>query len=717
MKTRISIFLLCPLLFLIPFTKSYAQDDLSVLSTWKYYSNQPGYLYKYLSENAFEKLEQRKTAVQKINTKQDWIKRQAFVRNQLKKSFTNFQQNSPLNPVITGTIQRDGMTVEKLYYESLPHYFVSAALFMPTERRGKLPVILFCSGHTPLGFRSPVYQHMILNYVKKGFAVFAFDPIGQGERIQYFDSDGKSKLSPTKEHSYPGTQVFVAGMSPAYYFVQDGIRAIDYLTTRPEIDSNRIGITGRSGGGTQTTYLAAMDERIKAAAPECYVTTFDKLLRTMGPQDAEQNLISYISNGLDLADFLQVRAPKPTLMVTTTRDIFSIEGAREVYEETKAVFKAFGKADYFSMVEDDDGHASTLKNREATYAFFQKHLNNPGNNQDEKTVPFTEEQLNATPNGNVFSSLNSETLFSINKKYSQKRVVEKAATLLNDKTLVSSITKATGYTPSKNFKEIIFSGRFQRKGYTIEKYLIKSKDDYMLPVLWLKPLQKKTGAKAVLYLNESGKSEAVASGSAAEQLVLAGHDVILPDLSGAGELSKTYMESGDAIIEGVPLNLWYTGLLVDKSLVAVRMEELDCLLNFIQTKTENKVPVSAVATGTLTSDLAHYATLYSQKIDKIILANPLVSYQSIINEINYVTRFIPSTVAGAIASYDLPDLYHNLAQKHPLMLISPVNASNEKCSEEALRKNFNLKNSALPNWIALNDSNSTQQLIEFITKH
>src|SRR5690554_4965036 len=190
------------------------------------------------------------------------------------------------------------MVIEKLYFESRPGYYVTAIFCYPENRTEPLPAILFCSGHAAEGFRSTTYQTMIFNYAKKGFAVLAFDPIGQGERIRYLDESGKPRLGSTIEHSYPGSQSFLAGISPANFFIWDGIRAVDYLMTREEVDPQRIGITGRSGGGTQTAYIAAMDERIHAAAPECYITTFDKLLKSKGPQDAEQKLKHGIAKGI-----------------------------------------------------------------------------------------------------------------------------------------------------------------------------------------------------------------------------------------------------------------------------------------------------------------------------------------------------------------------------------------------------------------------------------
>src|SRR5690606_4363225 len=201
------------------------------------------------------------------------------------------------------------------------------------------------------------------NLVKKGFLVFAFDPVGQGERLEYYDpKTGKSAALLTEEHSYSGAQAFLTGASQASYMIWDGVRAVDYLLTRKEVDPARIGITGRSGGGTQSAYIAAIDPRIHAVAPENYVTNFTRLLQMKGPQDAEQNPFNIIHKGIDQSDFLLVRAPKPALMITTTRDIFSIQGSDESAKEISGIYQAYDKQDNFSMVTDDAVHASTLRN-------------------------------------------------------------------------------------------------------------------------------------------------------------------------------------------------------------------------------------------------------------------------------------------------------------------------------------------------------------------
>ena len=381
--TKMIIAVLALLLFTLPI-RAQPKENLQVLDFYAYYADAPNALYRHICQEAFQEVSPaRRETVAKLQTQSDWEQRQAEVRTRLQRLIGPFPAKTPLNPQIMGTLPKDGYRVEKLVFESQPRFFVTAALFVPDGPERPAPAIVFASGHTADGFRSETYQTMILNYVKKGFVVLAFDPIGQGERLQYTDEETAIVDGPTDEHSYVGAQCFINGSSLARYMVWDGIRAVDYLLTRPEVDPTRIGMTGRSGGGTQTALVAAMDERILAAAPEAYITDLELLLKTRGPQDAEQNIYHGIAAGLNHADLLEVRAPKPTLIVSTTRDFFSIQGARDTYHEAQRAYRAFGEEDRIGMVEDDAEHASTSGNREDTYAFFQKHLQNPGSAQDE----------------------------------------------------------------------------------------------------------------------------------------------------------------------------------------------------------------------------------------------------------------------------------------------------------------------------------------------
>jgi len=640
------------------------QENYQVLDYWKYYSDAENTLYKMQTAYSFQLLNQRKEDIAQLQTKDDWMARQEKVKDALEKVLGSFPEKTPLNPVITGTLEGDGFKVEKLYFESLPGYKVTAALFLPEVKKKKLPAIIYCSGHSDLAFRSDVYQHVIINLVLKGFAVFAFDPIGQGERQQYFiKAEGKSKFRPTHEHSYPGAQLFINGGSAAYYMIWDGIRSVDYLLTRKEIDPERIGITGRSGGGTQSSYIAAVDERIKAAAPECYITSFEYLLKSMGPQDAEQNFYHGIKEGIDLGDLLQVRAPKPTMMITTTRDIFSIQGARDVFAETRPAFQAFGNDDHFKMVEDDAGHASTLKNREAMYAFFQKHLDNPGSPEDREVDKFPVEELYITTTGQLSTSFGSRFLFELNLDLTDQNA-EKIHTDRRDaasfiQSLPAKVRMVSGYQPGQATDKLVFSGRTDMGDYFLEKYLLEQEKDFAIPVFVFSPKEKTN--RAALYLYDiRGEDENAYRLPAL--LASNGLSVIVPHLPGFGALGPGYLK-GDAYFSNTSYNQWFAGILNGRSTMAVHAAVIQRIVHHATShKNWQDVGLVGISKGAFNSSLLHAATL-GVDFEKMILMDPLLSFEALTRSKEYDPYYIPFTVAGALQHYDLPDLVACFAPK------------------------------------------------------
>ena len=426
--TKLIVFLLIIFFFEIinTGTAKAQQEDLKVIGGWMQYTDSPNALYHHLSSQAFEYLDKRSSEVGKIKTKEQWVERQKKVQKTLMDIVGPFPKKTPLNAKVVGVVKKDGYHVEKIIYESMPEFYVTAFLFVPENLKGKTPAILFVIGHSTNAVRRPIYQKVALNLVKKGFIVLAIDPVGQGERLQYYDPEiNESRIGgPTKEHSYPGAQCFISGSSLARYMIWDGIRAIDYLVSRKEVDSKRIGCHGLSGGGTQSSYIAAFDKRVLAVAPAGYITSFKRLFESIGPQDAEQNFYHGIARGIDHADLLEVRAPRPALLVSTTRDFFSIQGTRETFSEIKRVYKAYGKEDDIAMVEDNYEHGYTRKNREAIYAFFQKYLDLPGDPSDEDVSFLSQEELRVTTTGQISTALGGNTIFSINKSETQNLINE-----------------------------------------------------------------------------------------------------------------------------------------------------------------------------------------------------------------------------------------------------------------------------------------------------
>ncbi len=232
-----------------------AQSEMIVLTDkWLEHTDAANSLYHNLSGQAYIMLKDREKKITGLQSLSDWQQRQELIKKTLFDIVGPFPEKTPLNPKIVRTIDKGSYRIEHIIFESQPRFYVTSSLYIPDGiNKSRSPAIIYCSGHSAEGYRSAVYQHVILNLVKKGFIVFAFDPVGQGERLEYFDiKTGKSVIGgPTGEHSYPGAQAFLTGSSQARYMIWDGIRAVDYLLTRKEVDPSRIGITGRSGGGTQ----------------------------------------------------------------------------------------------------------------------------------------------------------------------------------------------------------------------------------------------------------------------------------------------------------------------------------------------------------------------------------------------------------------------------------------------------------------------------------
>jgi hypothetical protein len=662
------------LLLLISFSLGAQQKDLNVLDgNWLEYSDAANSLYHHLTGLAYNLLDKRENEISQLQTLADWQQRQKHIRETLTDIVGPFPEKSPLNPRIVRTIDKGTFRIEHIIYESLPGFYVTSSLYIPEglKRNKKTPAVIYCSGHSADGYRSAVYQHVIINLVHKGFIVFAFDPVGQGERLEYFDEKtGKSIVGgPTMEHSYPGAQAFLTGSSQAYYMIWDGIRAVDYLLTRKEVDPARIGITGRSGGGTQSAYIAAYDERIYAAAPENYLTNYRRLLQTIGPQDAEQNLFNIIARGLDHPDFLIVRAPKPALMITTTRDMFSIQGAMETEKEVTRIYKAYEMPENFSRVEDDTVHASTVKNREAMYAFFQKFLDNPGNPADEETEILTKEELLVTLTGQVSTSLHGETVFSMNRRRAEDLEKNLESLRRNPTTFipeaVANAKRLSGYIEPLKVEEPVFAGRLRRNTYSIEKYFIKGEGNYPVPYLLFRP--DKSSGKVMIYLHPSGKSAEAQPGGEIEKFVRQGITVMAPDLLGIGEIGNGTFK-GDAYFGSVSHNHWYLSMISGRSITGIQAGDIIRLAGLVRS-VDPDAEITGYAKNELISVLLHSAA-FSNEIDNVFLTEPYQSFQSIATDRLYNPRYIMTSVPGALKEYDLPDLESSLA---PGKLIKAVN--------------------------------------------
>src|SRR5437763_354901 len=300
-------------------------------------------------------------------------------------------------------------------------YVVPALLYVP-KAAGPMPGVISPCGHSTNGKAAAAYQTLHINLAKRGFVVLTYDPVGQGERSQFWDAGrGRSRFNLScGEHAVLGNPLYLLGTSLARYRIFDGIRAIDYLTTRPEVDAKRIGCVGNSGGGTLTAYIAALDPRVTAAAIGCYITT---LPRRMGNRiqedpdsDPEQDIFGFVSEGIDHAGLLALRVPRPTLVGSARLDFFPIAGARESFAEAKRLYEVAGMPERVAQAESPEKHGLTLPLRTAVYAWFERWLadRKPSDAVAEFPVtPRPDQDLRVSPDGQVNLSFHSRPLLPL----------------------------------------------------------------------------------------------------------------------------------------------------------------------------------------------------------------------------------------------------------------------------------------------------------------
>jgi cephalosporin-C deacetylase-like acetyl esterase len=674
-------------------------EDLNVLRQWLKWNNPGSLLIQHLTRQASNYYDARDRQIALLKNKSDWMNRQSAVAAKINKILGPFPVKTPLNAKVTGVIDKGDYRIEKIIYESTPGLYVTGCLYLPSKITNRVPAILNVIGHDQESFRAPLYQTINTNLAKKGMIVFAIDPPGQGEHVQYYDTSIKfSSIGYSViEHCYFGNQGFLSGISSAKYFIWEGMRAIDYLIERKEVDASKIGVTGFSGGGTITSYIAAVDKRVRVAIPCSWSNATRRQIETKGGVDAESVLMHSVKNGITFEDLLELRAPKPTMLTFSSRDQYlSLQGAREAFQEAKKSYIAFGEAENLRMVEDDFKHWVTPKMRSAMYAFFLKHFQLQGDSSEVRVEILPQNELYATTNGQVVTSIGGRIIFDISKEISEKQVDRLEESRRSNpkhlKDIVESAKTISGYRrPAEKQPKAFVNGRYHRDGYLIELLAISGEDDnYPVPLLLFTPNQRDQKHPAIIYLHPGGKGTDAQPGGRIEQLVMKGYVVIAVDPLGVGETKQT---AGRGLIDG------YIGVLTGRSVVGIQAGDITRAVNFLKSidyVDSNKI--GAVAIDDLCSPLLHAAS-FDPSIKKVVLVGSLVSFKSVVMNKFYKMGMTETGygvghpyelnfswgVAGALQGYDLPDLIASIAPR-TVVIAETKNQMNEILPEAELRK-------------------------------
>jgi dienelactone hydrolase len=573
-------------------------------------------------------------------------------------------ERTPLNARVTGVVQREGYTVEKVIFESLPGFYVTALLFLPADAPRPYPAVLVPCGHSDTGKAFDLYQRVGALMALNGMAAMVFDPIDQGERSQYLDANGKAPIRGTRAHTMLGVGSILLGQNTARFEIWDGMRAIDYLQLHPEIDPTKIGCTGNSGGGTQTAYLMALDERIAAAAPCCYITTFERLLNTIGCQDAEQNIFGQLAFGMDHADYVMMRAPRPTLIGCATRDFFDIGGTWETFRRAKRLYTRMGAAERVDIVEADETHGFSLHLRNGAARWMARWLCGRDEAVTEPNiVPLSPAEAQCTPAWQVMLLPGARSAYDINVEYEKQLAARRKALWHQEstETLIARVRQIAGIRRVDKLKspKVRLGETLQRDGYTIEKAVLECESGIYLPLLRFKPAEE-SSAGAVVYVNEAGKDADAGPGGAIEALVRAGKTVYAVDVRGIGETKQNGQRYG-APSFGLDGQDVYAAYVMGRSYVGMRAEDILLCARIAGMNTEHG-PVELVAVGNVGVPALHAAACEPRMFSHVTIRGTLTSWSSVVHAKMHDNQLV-NAVHGALTVYDLPDLVRLLGDK------------------------------------------------------
>ena len=314
-----------------------------------------------------------KADLAEIKTLDDWNTKKTEYRRQLHEmlGLDPLPERTPLQTKITGVVQHDEFEVSKLHYQSSPGLYVTANLYVPKKMNGPVPAILYVCGHGRVQIdgvnygNKTHYQHHGAWFARNGFVCLTIDTIQLGEL-------------PGKHHGTYRHQKWwwnSRGYTPAGVEAWNGIRGIDLLESLEFVDKTRIGVTGRSGGGAYSWWVATLDERVKVAAPVAGITDLQNHVVDGVVEGHCDCMFQVNTYGWDFAQVAALVAPRPLLILNTDRDgIFPIDGVTRLHSKVARIYELHGKSQNLGLAITPGGHSDSQELRIPAFNWFNKHL-------------------------------------------------------------------------------------------------------------------------------------------------------------------------------------------------------------------------------------------------------------------------------------------------------------------------------------------------------
>jgi dienelactone hydrolase len=672
----------------------------------------PGFYYRdysrclpdYLSALARAAYDKRIRDLSRLGDASAITERQHWVRETFWKIAGGEPERTPLNPRVTGKFERAGYSVEKIVYESQPGVVVSANLYLPATGRPPYPGVLFQMGHSAEGKAAVTYQKCCQGLVRLGYMVLAFDPMGQGERIDYPDASGTDTRlgSVDEEHNVPGKQLLLLGETASRYEVWDAIRSLDYLASHPLVDPHRLGSTGQSGGATLTMLLACVDERLSAAAVSSG-NTENVACRDFNPpgstDDAEQDLIGSGPLAFDRWDLLYPIAPKPLLVLVSARDFFGtyspryLSSGREEYEKLAKVYSILGHPDRLGWRDTPLPHGLTYSLRVDIYNWFERWLKNSDRRIEEEpaVAPETAKALWTGASGNVARDFGSLRPFD---------VIKRRATINHPTPQAPSVEPFPIQFPARGLKCETLA-RTPTQGARIEAIEVHSAPQVSIPAWLFLPNHTDGKSSVLLVLDEKGRNALAREDGTYHRLARGGRVVCAADIRGMGDMSPEVGRGDPAytVPHDSEDDFAWASLILGSSLLAQRVEDILAVLQALRNDSRmvgRRIVLAARARLTVP---ALFAFAVSPLADSLYLAEGLISYQNLLETENY--REPLSVFAWDLfRRTDLPLLAAQAAPRR-VHLAGPVDAAGNTVHASMVRRIYssgNIDFSASPAW-------------------
>ena len=604
------------------------------------------------------------------------------------------EERTPLNAQCTGVIDRGNFVIEKIIYESLPEFYVTSALYLPKGITQPTPAVVFVHGHSDSGKSYPTYQAVCVDLANNGFVAFAVDPPGQGERFQYFDPEKKERIigGCTTEHTHAGLQFVLRGANVARHFIWDVMRGLDYLETRPEVDSQRIGLTGNSGGGTQSCLLMMSEPRFAAAVPCTFVMTLESYMKTGQPQDSEQIVQGGIAYGPDHDDYLTAMAPKPVLVGAAAYDFFPIEGAMEAVRRAKQIYALYDAEDKVDITVAPTRHAYSPYLRQACVNWYKKHFRSEEpdfKTGEPETLP--ENELWCTPNGQVLDKFpDSKTVFDLNKASLPKALPKLTAEGDFEKRryeMLKAVSEVLGISDENRdypiYPRIIAENVVD--GYQTEKIFFFSAPDMVVTGVMVHP--KGDSVKQTdLVLLENGTKDIPEKKDLLEALLNNHHRVFIFDARGVGAVEMRQAERGRGV-HATEYKFGCDAMMLGKSTLGLRVFDVLRGYDYLRTRSDvEKIGLLGVGSGAF---FAYFAAAIENGFADLTFTDLLYSYQHLA-QTRYYNRDIYNLrvmAYGMLQQFDIVDLLLCLYPRR-LQFINPRNAKGESLTEEEFAEKF-----------------------------